>query len=644
MDASKPEFTAPPFVPTPAQEALIKLVFEDLKDMQKARDRKYRLLGDRSPQRYWDEQEKRFTTYIPPKDVTEDDWQANVVMGLTRNAVLSQVSKTGMRVPEVHFKTFGEDGYVDDVRSRIYDNAYKWANVRINADLIQQYVSIGTFVRGNSCVYLGFEEKQIDVELVTDVDERGKAVTKKQVEERWGPTRQIVPLNEILFPNYFANDIQEQPKVIWKQTVPYATAKAEFGHLPNWKYVVPGKYTVGVVNDPFFYSRSQLHGKHVDIVRHYGNPWAGGDDRLIVMVQNVPMYDMPLPFNHKRLPFAWGKNSLFTDKFMLGMGVPFMMMDAQDIADANWNMALDKNTLSMQKPIMTDDPDPTVRTYLSPGAIMQFTRGSTWQTAPIEGVTSGEFNLLQESMRQAKEFSTAFGGAMSQTARGGKITAKQAAMIEEETKRLLGIPMSNLESLERDAAIQIINNFIQFATGSGRSIDIGDAKIHDGRRGRFVAFFSESLKKAQALETDALRTLSAIELAGEQAGQPTEAVAIAPDWFDLCDRIEASAIGESAYNASKSLEQAMASEDYAMLRPDPLIDGEELLRITLKKKGLDPDKLITKQAPQAQDQQQQGQQQGQQPGGQGPPQPGVGPLAAQLSGSAQPKSLSAMTG
>lgn len=625
------------WVPSAKDLKTIKHLLGKFDYCDKLRRKKFPIIGDRTPKQYWEEQEKRFTCFAPPKDVTEDDWQANVVMGITRNAVLSQVSKTGMRVPEAHVQDWTKNGFMDTERSRIWQNAYRWSLRRENADWLQQFVSLGNYVRGNACLYEGFEDRETEVEIVDETDfETGEIKTKKEKVSSWGPRRQIVPLDEIYYPNFFKNSLKQQTYVIWSRLEDYDSLKAECGGYKNWEKVKPGIWNAPDTEDPVFRPRTLMGKNHVQVIRYYGNPWEGGEDRFILMANGVPLVDQPLPFNHKRPPFGWTLNEPFSDSFMLGCGVPYKMMDQQDSADSLMNMGLDKNALSMQKPVMTDDPDVRVDNFLTPGGIMKFTKGSSYQLAPIEGVTSGEYNFMQLVIGQAKEFSGAYGGSAGATPKGGKITARQAMMMEEEVRRQLAISMTNLEDLERDICILRLHNLKQFLPGSGKRIEAQDAKLHDGKRGRFVAILAKNMAQAQKMEND--NELSLLEIAGQQGGTPTEAVAIAPDWFDETDRLEAECVSDSAYQKNTTLEQAVADQRMAQLiQLKPLIPSlniEELVRENMEKHGEDVSKLLSAQPQQGPPQPGQPGQPGQ--GGQGAP-----ALASQMGAD---NSLNAMLG
>lgn len=590
------------YVPTDGERKTIREVLSSFDEMRKVRERPLKLLGDRTMKRYWDEQEKRAVAYCPLKDIDSEDWKSNVVLGLTRNAILNQMGKTGLRVPECRIQSLSRLGFVDDERSRIWQNAYRWSLRRENADYLQQYVSLGLYVRGNACLYEGFEDTETELEMVDSWDEStGEVRTSKGKVTHWGPRRRIVPLDEIYYPNVYLNNLKEQSEVIWSRIEDYESLRPEFGKYANWKHVRPGTWSLAYVNDPFFRPRENLRrDNQVHVLRRYGNPHRGGKDRMTVMVGGVPLYDKPLPFNHKRPPFSWTLNEPFSDSFMLGCGVPFKMLDQQDMADGVMNSAMDKNLLAMNRPVMTDDPDVRISNMVRTGDIMRFTPGSKWEIAPLEGVTSSEFNFLQLVVQQAKEFSGAFGGGNAMTANGGKVTARQAVMLEDEVKRGLSVSMTNLENLERDLCVMRLSNLRQHLPGSGRTVLADESDLSEGRKGRFVMFLAKDMREALRMEAEEGR-LSAVEVAGEKAGQPTEAVALSPEWFDYGDELEASCQAESAYSRNSTLELALSDERLAMLvnikAVVPELDVAELLKDNMRKHGEDSEKYLS--APQA---------------------------------------------
>jgi len=640
------------WIPSDKDLKTLRMVFEDFEDCKKAREKKYRLLGDRTPQNYWDECEKRFVSYVPAKDVTEQDWQANLVMGITRNAVLKQVANAGGRVPEVRHQTFTKDGFYDDMRTKINQNLYRWSLRREHADQLQQYTSLGNYVRGNACIYEGFEDDTQEVEIITDTDqETGEVKTKTQEVRKWGPKRQIVPVDELYFKNYFLNDVQEQPVLIWRQILSKEAAKAQFGGMKNFEYVKFGAYTITSSEETFFRSTAQLTGKQCEVLRVYYPIRGSGHkrDRHILVVGGVILLDIPLPFNHKKYPFAWCKNEPFSDMFMLGMSIPFKVMQEQDTADGLLNMGLDREQLALLSPTITDDPDPNVRTYLSPGDIIQVAKGAMYQPYPLQGTPGSSFNMLQQIMSLAQA-NAGGGGASAATPRGGKVQARQAVMMEEEAKRLLGISMTNLEGLERDLFVLRMPNIYQFAPGSDMTVDVQEADLSTGGKGRFVATFAKNAGAAEKMKPD----LDMVEEIGEMLNQPTEAVAIKPNWFDFADRMEAEAVPESTYLKNKSIEQAQEMEDNMAYAKIPQfadqLNWSEMLKKSLKIRGLDEKKMIKPPAPPPGPMGTPGQpgQQGQ--GGQ-PFQPGAGGgeqttgmVTNQLAGSSQAKSIDALMG
>jgi hypothetical protein len=594
----------PRYVPT-GKELEVKIRVEaDFEEMLKVRRRPYRQLGGRTLQQYWNESEKRFLSYPPPRELTEEEWQANFVMGLTRNAVLSNVGKVGSRIPEAKFRAVMKDGISDTDDSLLLRNYYRYSIRRERADRLQVFNSLGAFTRGNSAWFEGWEDFEGEVDLIIDVDfETGEVKTDKKTMKRFGPKRRTVPVNEIFYKNIYCNDLRDNDKVTWRQVITLADFKKEFGKYKNAKYVVPGN-PVGTPEDRFFKPSANLGQDLVEVRREYNSVLSGGIDQVVYWANGVVLSYTVLPFNHKMIPIAWCITEPMDDEFLIGLSVPFKVLAHQDSGDGFWNTMLDRQTLFANRPILTTADDPDMTTHASPNAIVSFPSRNgdgttpTIMPMPIEGISNSDLALFERIVQMGKEDSGSYGGATAASPEGGKVTARQAQMMQEEAKRLLGIPMGAIEFQERDLAALRAMNFIQFTRGSEERIEIEDALLRDGRRGRVIVHFpNKPSSEATALKP----TLDDEEMSGEKSGEPTEAMAVPTDWYDMVDRVEAAVETDSSYMTSKALDSALFDQKVMTAAMVPQIaersDWDAVNREFWKKDGLDPDKFTAKQAP-----------------------------------------------
>lgn len=606
-DQAQQKQAFPQYAPKGRELDVKKRTEKDFEEMLKVRRRRYRQLGDRTPQQYWNESEKRFLSYAPPKDITEEDWNANFVMALTRNAVMSQVAKVGSKIPEARFRAVMRDGITEDVDSLLLQNYYRYANRRERADQLQVFNALGAFVRGNSCWFEGWEDFEGTAKIISDIDfETGDVKFKEEKVRRFGPKRTLVPVHEIFYKNIYCNDLRANPKVVRRVIMTKDQFKTLFGKNRNYKYVRPGMpLSANAGEEPFFKPSTNLGTDLIEVRYEFNSVLQGGVDEYVVWANGVILIDTPMPFNHKLVPLAWCITEPMMDEFLIGLSTPFKVMAQQDSGDGFWNAILDRETLYVNRPIMTTADDPDLKTYLAPNAVIPFPSKNgdgtqpTIQAYPIEGVTSSDLALFERIVQQGKEDSGAYGGATASTPRGGKIAARQAQMMEEEAKRLLGTPMSALEGQERDLAAMRAMNMVQFTKGHGDRIDIEEALLSDGRRGRMVVHFPPM--NSQGAES-VKPTLDAEELAGEKSGEPTEAIAVPSDWYDMVDRVEAMTETASSYASSRAVESQVFNEKMMTHAKIPelskLTDWAEVNRESWKKDGYDPEKFTAKTTPQ----------------------------------------------
>jgi hypothetical protein len=631
------------YQPLGAELELKRRVEKDFEEMLAVRRRKYRQLGNKTLQQYWDESTKRFLSYQPPKDVTEDEWQANMVMGLTRNAVLNQISKIGTRIPEAHFKTVLKGGISEDMDSLLVQNYYRYSLRRERADRLQPFNALGAFMRGNSCWFEGWEDFEGEAKIITDIDfETGDVKFELQDVKRYGPQRKAVPVNEVFYKNIYVNDLRDNNKVVRRVFMSKDKFKTLFGKNKNYKYVRPGNPSpASGAEDPFFKPSANLGKMLVEVRYEYNSIWYGGPDQYVVWANGVILIDTPMPFNHKHVPLVWCVTEPMDDEFLIGMSTPWKVMNEQDSGDGFFNSMLDRQTLYINRPMITTAEDPDTRTYLQPNGVIPMPNKNsdgtpaTVTTYPIEGVSNADMAVFTQLVQMGRENSGAYGGAGAQSPRGGKVSALQARLMEEEAKRLLGIPMASVEFQERDLAALRAMNFLQFTRGHGDKIEIEDALLSDGRRGKVIVHFPGSKDEAERLKPE----LNTEELAGEKAGEPTEAIIAPTDWYDMVDRVEAKVETESSYMSNRTLDSALFTEKMAtMAKIPPLserVEWDEIARESFKKDGLDPEKFMAKHpvTPQTEEGQPGGpgamRPQGQQAAPGQPPAPGVGQLTKQ---------------
>jgi hypothetical protein len=247
---------------------------------------------------------------------------------------------------------------------------------------------------------------------------------------------------------------------------------------------------------------------------------------------------------------------------------------------------------------------------ITPGVIIPVNDKDNYRVMnEYTGPDASSFNMLQTALKFAGENSgQVMGGGPAQTSRGGKVTARQAMMQEEQSRQLLGLNAKMLEKLERDCTELRCKNILQFytlpdkveaITGAkpdeyqtlfSRVFRVDDTKLSDGTYGTTVLRMADENKMPTEHELEVEEEVAALQ------GQNVEIFAFTPDYIRNID-FDVQTVSESTYMQSKSLKQALGGEFYQLMLANPLANQEENLRELVDLYDKDPDKFIKQMSP-----------------------------------------------
>lgn len=581
-------------------------VYSRLYKMQHIRDRNYNYFNDRNLISFIDDSTKRWNGYVPPRDDLTEDWQARVFVNLTRDTVINFLSQVAVNQPKAVIKVRNRKGYDDSKRAYILTKFLEYSRQKEDGERKFFNCALEMTVKGTVIAYEGFRKTKRKVEEIdyTDVI-TGKVESKeKSIIDYNDCWRSIVPLEDFYVGNIWQSDMQMQPDVIWKSIIRKVEAKIEFGKYPNWKYVKAGAYTSLVEQLPFFKNvqYAELESDHVEIIRYYNR----FKDKMIIVANGVILYNGCIPFTHKKYPFTVGRFEPFAVDFFYGNSLPNKIATDNDILNTLWSMMLDQTILSIHKPVLTDDPDEIEDTVLVPGLVKKVNNKDSYRIlSELQGPDSSHFNMLQLAQNFGKEHSGFQGGGSATTSKGGKVTARQALLQEEQKRQALSLNTKQIEFFECDCAKLRVANILQFytipeknkdITGEDdamknfmRVIRIDDTELTDGSYGTSVVKIANNDKNLPTPEQ-----IDVEETMGEIQGQNVEVKVVTPDYIRNVE-FDVSIEAESSYMQKHSLEQAMGTEFYQLMLANPLANQMENIREVVKLYDKDPDKFIQQQ-------------------------------------------------
>jgi hypothetical protein len=643
----------PPYVPIEKHRMAQIKVLKKLTDARIIIQRSYNQFNNRTLFDAIDDWTMRWNGYIPPVDLVSGNPTSNIFLNFTRNAIISYLAKVAMTLPEpkiiaVNKKT----GIINKHLAEVFSDLNTYSLQQENGPARLLDIALETTVKGTGIVYEGYLKNEQKFKNVKGFD----AVTGEVEYEEEERTiyddcfQQVVPLEDFYIGNPYEPDVQKQPYIIWKKITTYDEAFGEFSHYKNWQYIKPGAYALTQEPTTFYRNKlyTELAANQVEILRYYCRK----DNHNIITINGVVMYEGPIPFKDGKYPFAKYIFEPYELPFFWGAGAPQKIMGEQDVQNTLINMMLAKTYGSLLPYGLSSDLDDLIEDdTLAPNKIRKVGDITKWKFDTLPGVSPGEEQMFQTIMTQAQQNSGMVAGGNAYSPKGGKLTAKQLLLQQQDLMQKLTFNMNFLEDGERDRTELRLNHILQFysiprieqTTGKkGKEIDamiyrdikLNDTDLRDGRSGtKIIKLVDGSMIKNDDRRKKIADDLSVLEEMGELSGTPTEAIAVPVSMFnDYNNQVQI--VKNSSYERNQTLDQAMR-QDYAQWRLSLAqlvpVNAKALIEWVNEAYEIPPD---TFELGATQTQAQQQQQMGMASGGQ--PQPGQG-NAGQIAQGNQPQ-------
>lgn len=558
-------------------DVAVKEVLDTYIKARNVSNRGYAYFGGRSLYEAIDDWTKRWNGYIPPMNPLLDQTQSNMFINFTRNAIISYIAKVAMnpvqpKIISVNKKT----GLPNKKFAEILKDLNTYSLQAENSDQKFLRSALECCTKGTVIVYEGYAKQEQKMKSPIQFDAvTGKVVWKTENRVLFDNCfQEVIPLEDFFILNPYQPDVQKQPAVIWRRITTMSESKAEFGHYKNWSKVKPGIYSIASALQTF-YNQNQftdLQGDQVEILRYYSR----SENRHIVLVNGVVMYDGPIPFKDGLYPFAKSINEPFAANFFWGNGHPNKYMGEQDLINTFINAMADKTLNSLMVTGLSSDLDDLIEDdAMEIGKFRKVGDIDKWKWWEAPQVGQGEINMFNQIMSLARESASSDAGS-SVTPRGGKMQTRQVLLRQQEVMQKLSFNMSFLEDLERDRTDLRLFHILQFysipkiqkITGlNGREVEdlvyrevqLTDTELSDGRKGNKIIKLIGDEHKNPDSRAKLADELSVKESMGELNGTPTEAVAVSVDMFrDFDNRIQV--VKYSSYEKNQAIDQASRME------------------------------------------------------------------------------------
>jgi len=567
----------PSYTPNDSEVEAINEVLKTFEVGRTVLNKGYNYFGGRNLVEVIDDWTKRWNGYIPPMNPLLDQTQSNIFINFTRNAVISYLAKVAMSPVKAHIVAVNKKtGIPNQKFADILSDLNRFSLQAENSDKKFLAAAMECCVKGTVIVYEGYLKQEQKMKSPLQFDSvTGKLKWKEENRVLYDDCYQeVIPLEDFYITNPKQPDVQKQPKIIWRKITTYSEALTEFSHYKNWKYVRPGKYEVANEVATFYrnFLVNDLSQDQVEILRYY----CRYENRHIIMINGIILYDGPIPFKDGKYPFAKTVNEPFSVEFFWGNGHPNKYMGEQDLINTFINAMADKTINGLVPTGLSSDLDDLIEDdAMEIGKFRKVGDIEKWKWWEAPTVNQGEMNMFQNIMSLARESANSDAGS-AVTPRGGKMQTRQILLRQQEVMSKLSFNMNFLEDLERDRTELRLAHILQFysipkiekITGKRgkeieqltyREVQLSSTKLSDGRTGnKIIKLIGDEYQNPDTrakLEDD----LSVIETMGEMNGTPTEALAISVDTFvDFNNMVQV--VKYSSYEKNQALDQATKME------------------------------------------------------------------------------------
>lgn len=301
----------------------------------------------------WDRQEKMADGYYVP--ATQDDPRANVKSPMALGRIEGSVNKLRKLNLGYTVKPMNTDSPEAKRKAKVIEALLNnfIQSKRIKSRLISWEKDI--LVHGNGFLQIYYLEKSRKVKMIpseaSELNEEQKEEVKqgkrvyveKEIYDYKDIAFEPVKLQEMYWDpsaRYFHGESYDAQYCIRRMLPSYEQFMAIFGDdddVKNLKDVKPAS-AYSPAEREFFKAPKDYTGSNYVQVLHYYNK---AEDRYVVVANNVVIKDMPLPYNHKQLPFIMG--TLYEKPhFMLGSGIPDRLIPIQTEEETLKNMTYDR--------------------------------------------------------------------------------------------------------------------------------------------------------------------------------------------------------------------------------------------------------------------------------------------------------------
>jgi len=570
-----------PYLPSEKEISVINNVYIRFTDMKNERDKIRHEFDSRTITEYVNDSVDQYNGIVSEElKATKEDWQSLIWDHETRGKVKTIVAMVTGTKPFISL--IGESEKDHDFASDMYE-VYEDSWKKENGSYKIYLQALEAAVKGTVIVEEMYVEEKYKVKEITSVNQQtGKIKFKEKEKIRGGygcVQAEIVPLLSF-YPNENCAEIKHDCAVL-RQYSKKAFMNV-FGKYPNAEHVKNGVWGDSF-NGSLYKSVTSRQNELVEVIKYYNEDF----DEFVILANGVWLNPQegdevgPIPFDHKKLPFAKTVFELADVDCFYGKNMPDLLGGEQETRNALLRLMVDQEILAVNKPMLLGMGIEIESYQLYPGKTIKMTGDITQaRELDISGSNQSAFQLLN-LLRNSADINTSI-DPTSQGVHSGRKTAREAVILDENAKRITSTFQVFIYKLLYDRAILRIENIKQFYTTPVQySVlkDKYDNDVVDSKGGK--------VKKGPVY-----RKVPVIK-----PGKQPLWINIDPKMKGVNFQVRLVEDYETTMNRSTRVELAKALLDEG--KANPLINADNATIEYLEALGKNPDKFYLKPEPQA---------------------------------------------
>lgn len=464
----------------------------------------------------------------------------------------------------------------------------EWETINSNYRPSFLLASMGMLV--NPVVYLQGDYCEV-YQTIKERTEQGYSTTEILDEVLSGLNCRVMSADQVLITNAYEQDIQKQRAVIKKRFVDYEELRAKYEEHPNWGFLKPGIKSVYNSDDGLFYDvKDDEHPnlceevtwecRREDMEVCYLNGIYFGDENNVDWNpirhrdnRNAPKYDFA-PFGYHRV----------NEHFFYYASLMFEVGWDDKLIDAMYQVTMNREFIDLEPPTMITGVDKVDTAVAFPGAVFATDNKDARAQSllpPRQGNPYVALQAIEDSMSEATVSETQMGAlpAPSTTAYNVAQTERNARILLSGVMKSLGQSVTAFGNLMIDIALQNLTTAqIDEITGETKYREfVLQNQTINGRKVAKKIRFDEALMGKKMSESK--KKEYAMKLL-EESGYPenTQSILVLNPFLFSKQKYSYYVDADEMMPQNKEFMRVMAERMYSLLRQDPLIDPEALVR------------------------------------------------------------------